>query len=110
MDHEKPEVVVPQVVDFHPHQQTRSPVIPDADYVGPPSINEAENVEDPKDRRGENVWRTLSERHLNMIAFSGYAFIIASRIITNTEQEQLAMAFSLVVAHLSLLLGRAEQF
>lgn len=27
-----------------------------------------------------------------MIAFSGYAFIIASRIITNTEQEQLAMA------------------
>lgn len=56
MNHEKPEAVVPQVVGFHPQELTRSPVIPDVDYAGPPSINEAENVEGPKDRRGENVW------------------------------------------------------
>jgi hypothetical protein len=56
MDQEKPQTVVSQIVDFSAHEETRLPVTPNIEYAGPPSINEADNVEDRKDHRGENVW------------------------------------------------------
>ncbi len=63
MDHEKPEVVVPQgIIDYYPTEQARSPVTPDIEYAGPPSINEAEDVEDRKDPRGDSVWYIIHSR------------------------------------------------
>jgi hypothetical protein len=56
MDHEKPEAVVPQGIEYYPTEQARSPVTPDIEYAGPPSINEAEDVEDRKNPRGDSVW------------------------------------------------------
>ncbi|KAI9046855.1 hypothetical protein LZ554_008934 [Drepanopeziza brunnea f. sp. 'monogermtubi'] len=67
MDHEKPEVVSPQIYEIS--EATRSPITPDIEY--PPSVNEPTNVDERNEPRGESVWRVLRERHINMIAFSG---------------------------------------
>ncbi len=56
MDHEKSEAVVPQEVDHLPGGQGQTQTTQDVECTGPPSINEAENVDDPKDHRGESVW------------------------------------------------------
>lgn len=51
----KPEAI-PQVIDYFPNGHSQIPTTSNIEFTGPPSINEAENVEAPKDRRGDNVW------------------------------------------------------
>jgi hypothetical protein len=66
MDHEKgPEVMMPQVYEFN-SEATRSTITPDMEFNRDPSMEEPVNVEDRKERRGESVWRTLNERHINV--------------------------------------------
>lgn len=65
MDHEKAEAVMPQVYEFS-SEPTRSTITPDMEFNRDPSMEEPVNVEDRKDRRGESVWRTLNERHINV--------------------------------------------
>ncbi|TGO57403.1 hypothetical protein BOTNAR_0202g00070 [Botryotinia narcissicola] len=62
MDHEKPEAVIPPQIFEFDIDQTRSRTSPDAEPNYP---------EDRRERRGESLWITLGERHINMIAFSG---------------------------------------
>ncbi|KAK6604603.1 amino acid permease [Botrytis cinerea] len=62
MDHEKPEAVIPPQIFEFDIDQTRSRTSPDEEPNYP---------EDRRERRGESLWRTLGERHINMIAFSG---------------------------------------
>ncbi|KAE9365145.1 putative proline-specific permease [Stipitochalara longipes BDJ] len=70
MDHEKPEVVMPQVYEYA-SENTRSTLSPDFEFELEPSGEEPPNVEDRRERRGESLWRVLNERHISMIAFSG---------------------------------------
>lgn len=70
MDHEKPEVVMPQIYEYV-SEHTRSTLSPDFDFALEPRIEEPPNVEDRRERRGESLWRVLNERHISMIAFSG---------------------------------------
>ncbi|KAM3072657.1 hypothetical protein ACMFMF_006993 [Clarireedia jacksonii] len=61
MDHEKPQAVIPpQVFEFDIDHSRTSPEELEPDYT-----------EGRRERRGESLWRTLTERHINMIAFSG---------------------------------------
>ncbi|KAH7311903.1 proline-specific permease [Rhexocercosporidium sp. MPI-PUGE-AT-0058] len=70
MDHEKPEVVCSRVYEYF-SGAIRSPVSPDTEHPRSPPINGLGNVDERKKPKGERVWRVLSERHINMIAFSG---------------------------------------
>lgn len=50
-----PEVVMPQIYEFV-SEPTQSTFTPDLEYTRDLSIDEATILQDPKDRRGENVW------------------------------------------------------
>lgn len=54
MDHEKPEVVMPQIFEYS--ENTRSTLSPDFEFALDPQIEEAPNVEDRRERRGESLW------------------------------------------------------
>ena len=61
MDHEKKEAVSPQVYEYGEQHNSlvMSDLSPDNSETlfGPtPSINEADNVEDRRERRGESLW------------------------------------------------------
>jgi hypothetical protein len=53
MDHEKLQVVVPQIFEYDGPSSTASP---EPLNIRPPSIDEPEYVEDRRERRGESVW------------------------------------------------------
>jgi amino acid transporter len=55
MDHEKPEVVMPQIYEYV-SDNARSTLSPDFEYTLDPSIEEPPNVEDRRERRGESLW------------------------------------------------------
>lgn len=55
MDHEKPEVVMPQIYEYGDGENTRSTLSPDFEFAHEPSI-EPPNVEDRRERRGESLW------------------------------------------------------
>lgn len=55
MDHEKPEVVMPQIYEYV-RDHTRSTLSPDFDFALEPTIEEPPNVEDRRERRGESLW------------------------------------------------------
>jgi amino acid transporter len=55
MDHEKPQVVMPQIYEYAGHH-SQSPVTPDIEYAGTTSINEIDNVEDHRESQGESLW------------------------------------------------------
>lgn len=55
MDHEKPEVVMPQIYEYV-SDNTRSTLSPDTEFALDPSIEEPPNVEDRRERRGESLW------------------------------------------------------
>jgi amino acid transporter len=55
MDHEKPEVVMPQIYEYV-SDHTRSTLNPDIEYAHDTSIEEPPNVEDRRERRGESLW------------------------------------------------------
>jgi amino acid transporter len=70
MDHEKPQAVSPQIFEYvgdqHSDHQHNSLVMSDLSpdnsetlYGHAPSINEPENVEDRRERRGESLWFVL---------------------------------------------------
>lgn len=62
MDHEKPQAISPQVYEYggEQHQSVvMSDLSPDNSetlYRHTPSIDEAENVEDRRERKGESLW------------------------------------------------------
>jgi amino acid transporter len=53
MDHEKPEVVMPQIYEYS--ENTRSTLSPDFEFALEPPI-EPPNVEERRERRGESLW------------------------------------------------------
>ena len=55
MDHEKPEVVMPQIYEYA-SENTRPTLSPDFDFALEPSVEEPPNVEDRRERRGESLW------------------------------------------------------
>jgi hypothetical protein len=55
MDHEKPQVVRPQIYEYVGHH-SQSPITPDIEYAGTTSINEIDNVEDHREPQGESLW------------------------------------------------------
>jgi len=68
MDHEKPQAVSPQVYEYtgeNGEQHTSlvmSDLSPDNEetlYGHTPSINEPDNVEEKRERRGESLWFVL---------------------------------------------------
>lgn len=72
MDHDKPQAISTYADEaVFSEDRTVSPLTVDVDYARHPSLDEPVIIEEKKERRGEALWRTLSERHINMIAFSG---------------------------------------
>ncbi|KAK3384730.1 amino acid transporter [Podospora didyma] len=63
MDYEKPEALNPQVFGHQSPQPDGDDTLAGFDEPVPPG--------DRRELRGESLWRTLNERHINMIAFSG---------------------------------------
>lgn len=62
MDHEKPQAVSQQVYEYvgeQHHSLVMSDLAPDNEetlYGHTPSINEPDNVEEKRERRGESLW------------------------------------------------------
>jgi amino acid transporter len=63
MDHEKPQPVASQVYEYNGGEQHTSLVMSDLSpdnedtlYGRTPSINEPDNVEEKRERRGESLW------------------------------------------------------
>jgi amino acid transporter len=65
MDHEKPEVVMPQLYEYA-SENTRSTLSPDFDFALEPPVEEPPNVEDRRERRGESLWYVASEMRLEI--------------------------------------------
>lgn len=65
MDHEKPQAVSPEIFEYggeQHHSLVMSDLAPDNSdtlYGQAPSIDEPENVEERKERRGESLWFVL---------------------------------------------------
>jgi yeast amino acid transporter len=55
MDHEKPEVVRPQLYEYV-GDHSRAPVTPDIEYAGTTSIDEPDDVENHREPQGESLW------------------------------------------------------
>jgi len=66
MDHEKPEVVIPQLCEYA-SENTRSTMSPDFDFALEPSVEEPPNVEDRRERRGESLWHVVLRRYLGIL-------------------------------------------
>ncbi|KAK0610419.1 amino acid transporter [Bombardia bombarda] len=67
MDYEKPEALTPQIYSHSSHQSPQ----PDAEDITLRGCEEPTPPDDRRELRGDSLWRTLKERHINMIAFSG---------------------------------------